>query len=62
MMVPCGLATGAAPALTHHPPLVLLAAAIDVNKNGTVERSEFADFIFHMAVADLRSVSSTEEA
>ncbi|KAF8073112.1 PRFB1 [Scenedesmus sp. PABB004] len=35
--------------------------AIDVNKNGTVERSEFADFIFHMAVADLKSVSSMSE-
>lgn len=34
--------------------------AIDVNKNGTVERSEFADFIFHMAVADLKSVSSMD--
>lgn len=36
--------------------------AIDVNKNGTVERSEFADFIFHMAVADLKSVSSMDDA
>lgn len=32
--------------------------AIDTNANGTVERSEFADFIFHLAVAELKSVSA----
>ena len=33
-------------------------AAIDTNANGTVERAEFADFIFHLAVAELKSVSA----
>lgn len=33
-------------------------AAIDVNKNGTVERNEFADFIFHLAVADLKTTEA----
>jgi len=32
--------------------------AIDTNDNGTVERSEFANFIFHLAVAELKSVSA----
>jgi hypothetical protein len=33
-------------------------AAIDTNANGTVERSEFADFIFHLAVAELKSTQA----
>lgn len=36
--------------------------AIDVNKNGTVERNEFADFIFHLAVADLKTSGSISES
>lgn len=32
--------------------------AIDTNNNGTVERSEFADFIFHLAVAELKSTTA----
>lgn len=32
--------------------------AIDTNANGTVERTEFADFIFHLAVADLKSTQA----
>jgi Ca2+-binding EF-hand superfamily protein len=36
--------------------------AIDVNKNGTVERNEFADFIFHLAVADLKTSEASSEA
>lgn len=34
--------------------------AIDLDHNGTVERSEFADFIFHLAVADLHAVSPVD--
>jgi hypothetical protein len=37
---------------------VFLLAAIDTNANGTVERTEFADFIFHLAVADLKSTQA----
>lgn len=37
---------------------VLVCAAIDTNANGTVERTEFADFIFHLAVADLKSTQA----
>lgn len=33
-------------------------AAIDTNANGTVERTEFADFIFHLAVAELKSTQA----
>lgn len=36
------------------------AAAADENNNGTVERAEFPQFIFHMAIADLKSVQSME--
>lgn len=32
--------------------------AIDTNANGTVERTEFADFIFHLAVAELKSTQA----
>jgi hypothetical protein len=42
---------GAAPAVP---------AAADENNNGTVERAEFPQFIFHMAIADLKSVQSME--
>jgi hypothetical protein len=35
-------------------------AAADENNNGTVERAEFPQFIFHMAIADLKSVQSME--
>lgn len=35
-----------------------LPAAIDTNANGTVERTEFADFIFHLAVAELKSTQA----
>lgn len=38
--------------------LLFVAAAIDTNANGTVERSEFADFIFHLAVAELKSTQA----
>lgn len=37
---------------------VFVCAAIDTNANGTVERTEFADFIFHLAVADLKSTQA----
>jgi hypothetical protein len=39
------------------PIAVLIAAAADTDGNGTVERNEWANFIFHMANADLRSTS-----
>lgn len=42
--------------MTSLPPI----AAIDLDHNGTVERSEFADFIFHLAVADLHAVSPVD--
>lgn len=32
--------------------------AIDTNANGTVERNEFADFIFHLAVAELKTAAA----
>ncbi|KAF6259031.1 hypothetical protein COO60DRAFT_1062491 [Scenedesmus sp. NREL 46B-D3] len=32
--------------------------AADENNNGTVERAEFPQLIFHMAIADLKSVQS----
>lgn len=35
-------------------------AAVDANKNGTVERSEFPDFIFSLASCELRSVASMD--
>eukprot|EP00878_Enallax_costatus_P014356 GHUV01015016.1.p1 GENE.GHUV01015016.1~~GHUV01015016.1.p1 ORF type:complete len:174 (+),score=44.41 GHUV01015016.1:82-603(+) len=34
--------------------------AADDNNNGTVERAEFPQLIFHMAIADLKSVQSTD--
>lgn len=40
----------------------LYIEATDSNENGTVERSEFADFVFHMAVADLKRASAAEPA
>lgn len=36
--------------------------AADANSNGQVERQEFASFIFHLAQADMRSVSSMASA
>lgn len=46
--------------VTHPAPAAsaAAAAAIDTNNNGTVERSEFADFIFHLAVAELKSTTA----
>jgi hypothetical protein len=34
--------------------------ATDENDNGMVERSEFSNFIFQMAVADLKRMGSVE--
>ena len=53
-VLPCMPVVSARPLLAA----CLLTAAIDTNANGTVERSEFADFIFHLAVAELKSTQA----
>jgi hypothetical protein len=35
---------------------------VDVNKNGTIERNEWADFIFHLAVAELKTNTPSASA
>lgn len=60
IVVGCGVGRAAihltAALLCNRPPF--LPAAIDTNANGTVERTEFADFIFHLAVAELKSTQA----
>jgi hypothetical protein len=40
--------------------LMLLTADVDINKNGMVERNEFGNFIFRLAVADLKHMEDDD--